>query len=135
MKKILTILALTSSASSFAGLPEMMKVYNNPKSAPQAAECNNKTQCNAFVALANQWQAIPNNYRYHGFDIKKQAKQGDGYGLNKGFTLATDKGIALSEAGENTFYSGGSKAAAKERIFAQGLAVLLYIEDKNGWTY
>lgn len=135
MKKTLAILALTISTSSFAGLPEMMKVYNNPKSAPQAAECNRKTQCNAFVALANQWQAIPNNYRYQGFDIKKQAKQGDGYGLNKGFSLATDKSIALAEAGENTFYSGGSKAATKERIFAQGLAVLLYIEDKNGWTY
>ena len=135
MKKILTILAVTMSTSSFAGLPEMMKVYNNPKSAPQVATCKRNTQCNAFVALANQWQAIPNNYRYHGFDIKKQAKQGDGYGLNKGFSLATDKAIALSEAGDNTFYSGGSQSVAKERIFAQGLAVLLYIEDKNGWTY
>ena len=71
MKRILVALAFTvSSLSSFAGLPEMMKVYNNPKSAPQVATCKRNTQCNAFVALANQWQAIPNNYRYHGFDIK-----------------------------------------------------------------
>lgn len=135
MKNILAILVLTISPYSFAGLSEMMKVYNNPKSAPQVATCKQNTQCNAFVALAKQWQAIPNNYRYHGFDIKKQAKEGDGYGLNKGFTLTTDKAISLSNAGDAVFYNGGGKGAAKERIFGQGLAVLLYIEDKNGWTH
>lgn len=134
MKKILLALTLGISASSFAALPEMMKVYQNPKVAPKVAKCKGNTNCNAFVALANQWQAIPTSYRYHGLDIKKQAKDGDGYGLNKGFSLTKDKSIALSEAGDAVFYDGGGKGSANERIFGQGLAVLLYIEDKNGWA-
>lgn len=39
MKKILALLGILASTSSFAGLPEMMKVYNNPKSAPKIAAC------------------------------------------------------------------------------------------------
>ncbi|MGR3979026.1 hypothetical protein FW754_15445 [Acinetobacter sp. 1207_04] len=133
MKKLLLAFSVIISTSSFAGLPEMMKVYNNPSSAPKVAACKGNVKCNAFTALAKQWQAIPNNYRYHGFDIKDQARQGDGYGLNKGFSLSQDKSISLSEAGDAVYYDGGGKGAANERIFGQGLAVLLYIEGKNGW--
>ena len=135
MKKIglIAILAMASTAS-FAGLPEMMKIYNNPKSAPKVTQCKGNQNCNAFVALSKQWQAIPNQYRYHGFNIKQQAKEGDGYGLNKGFSLRQDQSYALMEAGDAVFYDAGGKSAAKERIFGQGLAVLLYIEDKNGWA-
>lgn len=135
MKLFLPFILFSVTTASFAGLPEMMKVYNNPSSAPKVASCRGNIKCNAFTALAKQWQAIPNNYRYHGFNIKDQARQGDGYGLNKGFSLSQDKSVSLSEAGDAVYYSGGSKGAANERIFGQGLAVLLYIEDKNGWTY
>lgn len=136
MKKLILLSALSMvGTASFAGLPEMMKVYNNPSSAPKVAACKGNVNCNAFTALAKQWQSIPNNYRYHGFNIKDQARQGDGYGLNKGFSLSKDKSQNLSEAGDAVYYDGGGKGAANERIFGQGLAVLLYIEDKNGWTY
>lgn len=128
-------ISLSAAANSYAGLPEMMDIYNHPKSAPKVAACRGNQHCNAFTALAAQWKAIPKNYRYHGFDIKKQAAQGDGYGLNKGFSLQADQSIVLSEAGDAVYYDGGSKPKASESIFAKGLAVLLYIEDKNGTAY
>lgn len=135
MKKLILLSALSMiGTASFAGLPEMMKVYNNPSSAPKVAACKGNVNCNGFTALAKQWQSIPNNYRYHGFNIKDQARQGDGYGLNKGFSLSKDKSQNLSEAGDAVYYDGGGKGAANERIFGQGLVVLLYIEDKNGWA-
>ena len=134
MKKYALLLLLGMSAISHAGLPEMMKIYRNPQLAPAVAKCQKNVYCNAFVALSKQWQAIPNAYRYHGFNIKQDARIGDGYGLKKGFSLQTDRSIALSEAGDVVFYDGGGKGAANERVFAQGLAVLLYIEDKNGWA-
>lgn len=130
MKKLLAILAIFITTQSYAGLPEMMKVYNNPTTASKVAKCKGNTNCNAFVALANQWQDIPNNYRYHGFDIKKQAREGDGYGLNKGFTLYTDKSVEYDEAGSETFYWSGSS----EALYGKGKAVLLYIEHKKGWV-
>lgn len=135
MKKSLLLLttALLSS-TSFAGLPEMMKIYNNPKLAPKILQCKGNQNCNAFVSLSKQWQSIPNQYRYQGFNIKQQAKEGDGYGLNKGFSLRQDQSYALMEAGDAVFYDGSGKGPANERIFGQGLAVLLYIEDKNGWA-
>lgn len=112
----------------------MMKVYKNPLSAPKVATCKGNINCNAFTALAKQWQEIPKTYRYDGFDIRKQAAQGDGYGLSKGFSLATDRSVAFQEAGDTVYYNGGSKPRASEAVFGQGMAVLLYIEDKNGWA-
>ena len=126
-----TSTTVTSDKSSYTA---MMKLYNQPETAPATAECKGDILCNAFVALAKQWQAIPHNYRYKGFDIRQQAAQGDGYGLNKGYTLNTQRAIALSEASETVFYAGGAKGKDQERIFAQGLAVLLYLEDQNGWA-
>lgn len=126
-----TSAAATPNTPSYT---DMMRFYNQPDTAPAIAECKGNTLCNAFVALAKQWQAIPSNYRYKGFDIRQQAAQGDGYGLNKGFTLQAAQSIALSEAAEPVFYAGGGKSKAQERIFAQGLAVLLYLEDQNGWA-
>lgn len=134
MKKSAFVLLLCMSAASHAGLPEMMKIYQNPQLAPPVAKCQKNVHCNAFVALAKQWQAIPDSYRYHGFNIKKDAKSGDGYGLNKGFSTIKDRSNTIRDAGEAVFYDGGSKGAANERVFAQGLAVILYIEDKNGWA-
>ena len=140
MKKILIALALTvSSVSSFAGLPEMMKVYNNPKSAPKIATCKGDIYCNSFIALSKQWKDIPNSYRYQGkWDIKAFAKRGVTYnnqgrniGLeSQGYYLHTDKANKISE--------GVSKYIETKKHTPDdnegGLAVLLYIEDKNGWA-
>lgn len=135
----LSVFSLLSS-NALAGLPEMMQIYTNPKSAPQIKACKGNTNCNAFTALAKQWQAIPKNYRYHGFNIRRDAAIGDGYGLNKGFVLNKERSQELvgdydnSTSAYSIYYNGGSKPKTHERIFAQGLAVLLYIEDKNGWS-
>ncbi|MDE4455600.1 hypothetical protein [Psychrobacter sp. DAB_AL62B] len=140
MKKILVALALmVSSVSSFAGLPEMMKVYNNPKSAPKIAACKGDIYCNSFIALSKQWKDIPNSYRYQGkWDIKAFAKRGVTYnnqGRNIGlesqsYYLHTDKANKISE--------GVSKYIETKKHTPDdnegGLAVLLYIEDKNGWA-
>ncbi len=122
------------SISASAGLPEMMDIYNNPKSAPKVQACKGDMYCNAFTALSKQWQSIPKNYRYHGFNIRRDAQIGDGYGLYKGFYFNQERSIDLVEGGYPVYYNGGSKSKSQEKIFAQGLAVLLYIEDKNGWA-
>ncbi|MFV5370025.1 hypothetical protein VXO74_15095 [Acinetobacter junii] len=134
MKKLLVSLSLIfSSTSIFAGLPEMMKIYNNPSSAPNTEYCAVADDyCKAFTALAKQWQSIPSNYRYKGkWDIKKDAAKGDAYGLNKGFYLYNERSVDLSDGGEVYYDFSNPK---KEAIFARGLAVIMYIEDKNGWT-
>lgn len=138
MKKILVALALTvSSVSSFAGLPEMMKVYNNPKSAPKIATCKDNIYCNSFIALSKQWKDIPNSYRYKGEDIKAYAKDGATYdeqgrniGLESGFFLSTNKSQKMHEGVNKYFEAKGYVTESNQR----GLAVLLYIEDKNGWA-
>ena len=134
--KILTALALSAAvfAANADGLPDMMKYYDNTAAAPKTAACKGNATCNSFAALAKQWRSIPQNYRYHGFNIRQDAAKGDGYGLYRGFNLQRERSLELAEAGEEAFYAGGAKPRAQERIFAQGLAVLLYIEDKNGWT-
>lgn len=121
------------STGAFAGLPEMMKIYNNPKSAPAVAACKGNVNCNAFTALAKQWESIPKTYKYHGWDIRTLAKQGDGYGLNKGFSVSTEKSAEYKDAGGDAYYWSGTTTNASEAIFARGIAVLLYLEDKNGW--
>ncbi len=134
MKKFFLSLALAVSASSsFAGLPEMMKIYNNPSLAPNTEYCSvSDDNCKAFTALAKQWQSIPVSYRYKKkWDIRKDAADGDAYGLNKGFYLYKEKSVDLRDAAE-VYYDFSSPK--KEAVYARGLAVIMYIEDKNGWT-
>ena len=139
MKKMFIVLAIMiSSVSSFAGLPEMMKTYENPKSAPKISACKGDTYCNGFIALSKQWKDIPNSYRYKGeYDIKAYARDGATYddqgrnqGLESGFYWSTDK--------SNSFIRGLDKyIETKGHIpdsYEGGLAVLLYIEDENGWV-
>lgn len=134
MKKflIISILAMIGS-TSYAGLPEMMKIYKNPSLAPNTDYCGvTADYCKAFTALAKQWQSIPTNYRYKGkWDIRKDAAQGDAYGLNKGFYLYKDRSHELQEGGDVYYDFSNPK---KEAIYARGLAVIMYIEDKNGWA-
>ncbi len=137
VNKLITSEFQSNSNPSFKsdeGLDNMMKIYNNPESAPTVVKCQKNTKCNAFVALSKQWQSIPKSYRYHGFDIKDMAKNGDGYGLNKGFYFITERTNELKDAGEEVYYAGGKMGKKDEYVFARGLAILLYIEDKNGWA-
>ncbi len=115
-------------------LSQMMKIYNNPQLAPPVYLCQGDIYCNAFSALSQYWIYIPDDYRYQGeFNIKYQAQIGDGYGLNKGFTLSQEQSILLAERGDLAYYNSGGKSPEQEKIFAEGLAVLLYIEEMNGW--
>ena len=96
--------------------------------------CNGNQDCNTFYALSKQWKSIPNNF--HTPDcpdckVKEHARDGDGYGLNKGYYLERDRSHELKEAGENKFYRGGAASKADERIFAEGLAVLIYLDYKK----
>lgn len=114
-------------------LSAMINIYNNPQLAPPVPICQGDIYCNAFSALSQYWIYIPDDYRYQGeFNIKYQAQIGDGYGLNKGFTLNQEKSVLLAEGGNLTYYNSGENAE-QEKILAEGLAVLLYIEDINGW--
>lgn len=131
MKKLLLPLVLIASVNSFAGLPEMIKIYNQPNLAPKVRLCKGNKDCNAFVALSKQWKFIPNNYRYDGFNIKAQSKdgitwdkQGRNIGLAKGFNLNTEK--------SNRFADMGLELTG-DRYYEHGYAVLLFIEDKNNW--
>lgn len=87
--KILTAFVLSAAVftAKADGLPDMMKYYNNTAAAPQTAACKGNAACNSFAALAKQWRSIPQNYRYHGFNIRQDAAKGDGYGLYRGFNL------------------------------------------------
>ncbi|MDO4224110.1 MAG: hypothetical protein Q4D05_08845 [Acinetobacter sp.] len=136
MKSILLFIAMMFCVtSSYAGLQEMMKIYNNPKSAPKVKGCQGDVYCNAFVALSKQWRAIPNNYRYKGeWDIKAYARRGISYdsqgrniGLWKGFYFYTDRSNLLIDRGYEYQHN------IPNLNFEGGLAVLLYIEDRNGW--
>lgn len=133
MKKFLAILTIMCSSSSFAGLPEMMKIYKNPSLAPNTDYCAvTNDNCKAFTALARQWQSIPSSYRYKGeWNIKKYAIEGDAYSLNKGFYLYKTRSNELADGGDVYYDFSNPK---KEAIYARGLAVIMYIEDKNGWT-
>jgi len=124
-------LGLFGATGSHADIGSMSKLYKNPQSAPQVQRCKGNSKCNAFYALAKDWQSIPNNFKLDGINVKAYAKDGDGYGLWKGFTLNSDRAIALANAGDAVFFKGGSSSKADERIYAQGMAVLLYLENKS----
>lgn len=138
MKIIFLAITLAVSTSSFAGLPEMMKVYNNPKLAPKVKACKGDIYCNGFLALAKQWESIPNSYRYQGeYEIKSYAKRGwtyDGQGRNRGLEM----GFGLYKEKSHKFLEGVNiYTETKGYIpddYEGGWAVLLYIEDKKGWA-
>ncbi|WP_353171869.1 hypothetical protein [Acinetobacter rudis] len=133
MNKLLRLLVAASCATvvsnSYADLNSMQKVYNNPNLAPKVQRCKGDQNCNAFYALSKEWQFIPNNYRLSGFDVKAYARKSDAYGLRKGFGFETEKAADIALAGEDVFYHG-SKSRADEKLVAQGLAVLLYLDHK-----
>lgn len=116
---------------------KIMKIYTDVGSNQRIGKCRGNEFCNTFVALSQEWSKIPDNYRYKQtpiLDIKKLAADGDGHNLLKGYTLTVDHSIDLSDAAEDIYYGGGGRPKADEQIFAQGVAVLLYIQDVNGWV-
>lgn len=134
MKKFLTVLALVGSTSSFAGLSEMMNIYNNPTIAPKYTACQSNLYCNGFTALSKQWDTIPKSYRYKGeYDIRKMAEIGDASSLYRGFSFGEEEStFYFIEAGADTYYQYDNKDKS-DLTFARGIAVLLYMVDKNGW--
>ncbi len=145
MKKISIAFVLTLiSVSSFAGLPEMTKVYKNPKLAPKVAACKGDTYCNGFIALSKLWKDIPNSYRYKGeYDIKAYAKSGVSYD-ERGRSIGLDNFSLYAEQSQKLSGSLDKYIETKGHVpfpdkagnggYEGGLAVILYIEDKNGWT-
>ena len=123
--------ALLVATHSHADVTSMTKIYNSPQTAPKVQRCKGNQNCNAFYALSKHWQSIPNNFTSYGDNIKDYAKSGDGYGLWKGTSFKKQRSINLSQAAEPIFYNGGGASTADERIFAQGLAVLIYLENKK----
>lgn len=132
LKLLLGISCVTVISSSYADVTTMQKIYNNPQTAAKVQKCKGNQNCNAFYALSQQWQSIPNNFKIGSFKIKNYAREGDGYGLVKGFSPpSSDRGYDIFEARETVFYRGGAASKTDERTFAQGLAVLLYLDNKN----
>jgi hypothetical protein len=118
---------------SHADVATINKYYKNNNLASKVQRCKGDQNCNTFYALSKQWKSIPKCLKTsYGPDCetKKQAQDGDGYGLWKGGYFEST--YHLAEAGEAVFYKGGSASKADERIFAQGLAVLYYLESKSG---
>lgn len=129
---ILTAAAVLFSSTAFSGLPEMMKIYNNPKSAPAVAACKGSIDCNAFYALSKQINGIPKSYSKRDSDLVEYAMDNDFYSLGKGYDLYGDTSKKYSEAGAKPFYY--SKDSKKwGNVYTKGYAVLVYIEDMNGW--
>lgn len=134
MKKLLGLLIICGSTYSHAGLPEMMKIYNNPTLAPMFSACAGHLYCNGFTALSKQWASIPKNYKYKGkWDIRSMAEKGDGERLYRGFSFGEEESVHYYlEAGSETYYQYDSPHH-NELTFARGVAVILYMKEKNGW--
>ena len=133
--KLLKIMMGISCAAVFsvshADVATMNKYYKNPNLAPKIKRCNGDQNCNAFYALSKQWQSVPNCFKdSYGTDCstKKDARIGNGYSLWKGYSLKNERSSDLAWAAEDVFYRGGAASKADERIFAEGLAVLIYLE-------
>lgn len=135
MKKIVLFTLLSSlSIPAFANLDNMMKIYHNPQLAPKVKACKNNIKCNAFMALSRQWQSIPNHYRYKGkWEIKSFARKGITWD-NQGRNIGLWKGFYWTEKSVDYFDAALNHLAEPEPHIERGLAVLLYIEDKNGWA-
>lgn len=115
--------ALESTTSS----PNIEDIFNKKVSVTSVKACKGNSNCNIFYALAQNWDSIPES------ETKKLARDGNGYSLWKGYSYTDDMIYDLASAGEEVFYNGGSANAANERIFAQGLAVLLHLQGPQNY--
>ncbi|MFW1858711.1 hypothetical protein [Acinetobacter defluvii] len=132
MKKwFLLLLALTISTPSFA-LIEIMAIYNNPQINVKIPRCKGDINCNTFVSLANSYEglklAIKNNYPM----LLEYADQGEGKKLDDEIWLYRDHSKKILKAGKAIY--GKNTNSNDKYIYARGLAVLLFIEQRNGWN-
>lgn len=118
----------TSSQEKQPASLSLENIMNGSSNIPQIKACKGNANCNTFHALAENWKLIPNNSEY-----KALASSGDGYGLWKGYYYTEDRIYELAEAGEAAFYRGGSASPKEERLFGQGLAVLLYLQGPQNF--
>ena len=138
MNKILRVIVGMSCAMAFsmshADFSTMNKYYTNSKTAPELKRCRGDKDCNAFYALSKQWHSLPNCFNTsYGPNCyaKKEAKAGNGYSLWKGASFRHTRSSNLAYAAEDVFYKGGSASLEDERIFAEGLAVLYFLDTKR----
>ncbi len=114
-------------------LADLMKLYNNPRLSPEISTCKGNIYCNTFIALSKEWRNIPDSYRYQGeFDIKSEAGNGITYDDN-GRNIGLERGFYFYTEQTQKIKSGVENLESLPHDYEGGLAILLYIEDKNGW--
>lgn len=122
---------LLGATSSYADIRSASKIYNNPASAVKVTRCQGDQYCNAFYALAKEWQIIPKNYKLRGYNLRSFIDENDGYGLNRGFSPPYKKhATEILNAGDVTF-NENARNDADHLVFVKGLAVLHYLENKK----
>ena len=134
LKVVVGICFTLAFSMSHADFSAMNKNYTNSKVAPKVQHCKGDQDCNAFYALSKEWKAIPNCFKTSygsNCDAKAEAKAGNGYSLWKGASFRHTRSSNLANAAEEVFYRGGSASPADERIFAEGLAVLYFLDAKK----
>lgn len=134
LKVVVGICFTLAFSMSHADFSAMNKYYTNSKVAPKVQHCKGDQDCNAFYALSKEWKAIPNCFKTsYGSNCyaKAEAKAGNGYSLWKGASFRHTRSSNLANAAEEVFYRGGSASPADERIFAEGLAVLYFLDAKK----
>lgn len=107
--------------------PTLEDIYQNKVAVQSIKACNGNADCNTFHALAQNWDLIPES------EVKQMARDGNGYSLWKGYYYTDERISNLADAGEAVFYNGGGAGAKKERIFAQGLAVLQHLQGPQNF--
>ena len=134
MKAIVGMSCCIVFSASHADFSTMNKYYTNSNMAPEVQRCQGDKDCNAFYALSKQWRSLPACFETKygsNCDIKQEAKAGNGYGLWKGYSFRHTRSSNLAYTAEDVFYRGGSASPDDERIFAEGLAVLHFLDTKR----
>mgnify|MGYP001556856315 CR=1 FL=1 len=133
-------LILGVSINSYANTYELLQIYENPLDAPAVAKCKGNASCNAFVALSKHYDEIPEDYQYQNYAyIRLMANDGRADILTEAFRYNTSRSLDLLNSASRFNHAKESYENDKAKhpdtyTYARGLAVLLYIEDENGWT-
>ncbi len=117
--------ALLGASLCHADLNRVMSLINDPTQAPIVRRCQNKVECNAFVAISKEWQIIPKDdpLRYFIYSNDLQGLRREGQGKN----LKSQK---LKEIEEYAAYIFEQTADNPNDywMYLKGLVVLQYIE-------
>ncbi|MEG6547666.1 hypothetical protein V6C59_17545 [Acinetobacter bereziniae] len=132
MKKLFILLsALMISTSSFAFM-EIMALYRNPQISEKIPRCKGNIDCNTFVSLANSYPSLKLSIKNNYPALLEYAEQGEGKKLDDEIWLYQDRSKKILKAGK-AIYAKNTNPNDKY-IYARGLAVLLFIEQRNGWN-